>query len=324
MDSKTRSLYLDIIGAMLLLVLLSLEPYAPSVALQYQLLQSPIIIVESSNENMTTASSHANAIISSVTHERRTTMTTGVPNATLVEFVSSIEQIRGHLDQALVNKESRNNTLAQTHALHPIEEKVYSNIEDQLANQSNILNQTLSAALQNLPSSVTDAVLRDFESQIDYVNMLLNGSVQAVVPSSELDNNPAFNASVIVQLLDLAEHEYEEAVSNSIIREIAEYQDAQAFIHRAESIFKSSASRINQSLAHEVEAVNSFFSVLNSSVNNRDDPETIDATIHAIRHMLVEITGLSENQLIGKEEETDAEEEEEEEDAEGQDSVARI
>jgi hypothetical protein len=37
--------------------------------------------------------------------------------------------------------------------------------------------------------------------------------------------------------------------------------------------------------------------------------------------MLVEITGLSENQLIGKEEETDAEEEE---DAEEQDSVARI
>jgi hypothetical protein len=320
MDSKPRSLYLGIVGAMLLLVLLSLEPYAPSVALQYQSQQSPIIIIESSNENMANGSHRANAITSSVAHEI-TTMTS-VLNVTLVEFVSNIEQIRGHLDQALVNKESGNNTLAQTHALHLIEEKVYSNIEDQLANQSNILNQTLSAALQNLPSSVTDAVLQDFESQIDYINMLLNGSVQAVVPSSELNNNnPAFNASVIVQLLDLAEHEYEEAVANGTIIEVVEYQDAQALIHRAESIFKSSASRIDQSLAHEVEAVNAFFSILNSSVINRDDSETIDATIHAIRHMLVEITGLSENQLIGKEEEkTDAEEE----DAEEQDSVARI
>jgi hypothetical protein len=320
--TQSRSPYLGIVVAIFLLMLLSLEPYAPSVAIQYQSQHSPIVIVGSNNENMTTESSHANAIISSVAHERRTTMTTGVPNATLVEFVSSIEQIRGHLDQALVNKESGNNTLAQTHALHLIEEKVYSNIEDQLANQSNILNQTLSAALQNLPSSVTDAVLQDFESQIDYINMLLNGSVQAVVPSSELNNNnPAFNASVIVQLLDLAEHEYEEAVANGTIIEVVEYQDAQALIHRAESIFKSSASRIDQSLAHEVEAVNAFFSILNSSVINRDDSETIDATIHAIRHMLVEITGLSENQLIGKEEEkTDAEEE----DAEEQDSVARI
>ena len=309
MDSKTqfRSPYLSIVGAMLLLVLLSLEQYAPSVATQYQSQRSPIIILEDSNENMTTAaSSHANAITSSIAHE--TTTATNVPDVTLVEFVSSIEQIRGHLDQAFINKESGNNTLALAHSLHPIEEEVYSRIEDQLANQSNILNQTLSAVLRNLPSNVRDAVLEDFENQIDYANMLLNGSVQAVIPSLELNNNnPAFNASVVAQLLDLAEHEYEEAVSNSIIREIVEYQNAQAFIHRAESIFKSSASRINQSLAHEVEAVNAFFSILNSSVSNRDDPETIDATIHAIQHMLVEITGLSESQLIGKEEEEEQE-----------------
>jgi hypothetical protein len=219
----------------------------------------------------------------------------------LVEFVSSIEQIRGHLDQALINKESGNNTLAQTHTLHPIEEKVYSNIEDQLANQSNILNQTLSAALQNLPSSVTDAVLQDFENQIDYVNMLLNGSVQAVLPSSELGNGPAFNASVIVQLLDLAEHEYEEAVANGTIIEVVEYQDAQAFIHRAESVFKSSVGRINPNLTHEVEEVNEFFSNLNGAVNNREDPATVETTINGIIHELAEITGLSESQLIGEE-----------------------
>ena len=319
MDSKTqfRSPYLSIVGAMLLLVLLSLEQYAPSVATQYQSQRSPIIILEDSNENMTTAaSSHANAITSSIAHE--TTTATNVPDVTLVEFVSSIEQIRGHLDQALVNRESGNNTLALAHSLHPIEGEVYSSIEDQLANQSIILNQTLSAVLRSLPSSVRDANLQDFEDQIDYANMLLNGSMQAVVPSLEFKNSPAFNASIVGQLLDLAEDEYEEAVANGIIREITEYQNAQAFIHRAESIFKSSASRINQSLAHEVEAVNAFFSILNSSVNNRDDPETIDATIHAIRHMLMEITGLSERRLIDKEE-IDTEE-----DAEEQDSIAGI
>lgn len=314
MDSKTRfrTPYLGIVGAMLLLVLFSLEPYALAVTIQHQLQHSPIVIVGDSNKNMPSESSRANAIISRVAHERRA-MTSNIPNATLVKFVSSIEHIRGHLDQALVNKESGNNTLALTHAFHLIEEELYSNIEDQLANQSSVLNQTLSAVLRNFPSSARDANLQDFEDQIGYVNMLLNGSVQAVVPSLEFNNSSAFNASIVGQLLDLAEDEYEEAVANGIIIEIPEYQVAQAFIHRAESMFNSSASRINQSMVHEVQAVNAFFWILNSSVNNIDNPETIDATIHAIRHMLMEITGLSERRLIDKEEI----------DTEEQDSISR-
>src|SRR5918997_2296419 len=298
-----RSPYLGIVGAMVLLALLSSSgPYALSFGVQYQPpQQSATIIAASSNQNMTTAATIPNGT-STVANE--TTMMASVPDVTLVEFVSSIEQIRGHLDQALINKESGNNTLAQTHSLHPIEE-VYSSIEDQLVNQNSTLNQTLSAALQNLSSTVTPADLQDFESQIGNVNMLLNNSVQTLVPSSEL-NNPAFNASVEGRLLHLAGHEYEEAVANGTIIEVVEYQDAQAFIHRAESIFKSSASRINQSLAHEVQEVNEFFSNLNGAVNNRDEPGTVETTINGIIHELAEITGLSESQLIG--EETDAEE----------------
>ncbi|MDQ5842464.1 MAG: hypothetical protein M3286_03140, partial [Thermoproteota archaeon] len=95
---------------------------------------------------------------------------------------------------------------------------------------------------------------------------------------------------------------YGEAVANGTITEVVEYQDAQAFIHRAENVFKSSASRINQSLAHEVEEVNQFFSSLNNAVNNRDNPPTIETSINGIIHELAEITGLSESQLIGGEE----------------------
>jgi len=297
--ANLRSPYLGIVGAMVLLALLSSSgPYALSFGVQYQPQQSATIIVAGSNQNMTTAATSPNGT-TSVANETTTTMAT-VPDVTLVEFVSSIEQIRGHLEQALINKESGNNTLAQTHSLHPIEE-VYSTIEDQLVNQNSMLNQTLSGALQNLSSTVTNATLQDFESQIDYVNMLLNNSVQTLVPSSELNNNPAFNASVVGRLLHLAGHEYEEAVANGTIIEVVEYQDAQAFIHRAESIFKSSASRINQTLAHEVEEVNEFFSNLNGAVNNRDDHETVETTINGIIHELAEVTGLSESQLIGEE-----------------------
>ena len=216
-----RSPYLGIVGAMVLLALLSSSgPYALSFGVQYQPpQQSATIIAASSNQNMTTAATIPNGT-STVANE--TTMMASVPDVTLVEFVSSIEQIRGHLDQALINKESGNNTLAQTHSLHPIEE-VYSSIEDQLVNQNSTLNQTLSAALQNLSSSVTNAELQDFDSQINYVNTLLNNSVQTLVPSSELSNNPTFNASVVGRLLHVAGHEYEEAVANGTIREVLFY-----------------------------------------------------------------------------------------------------
>src|SRR5919112_3265746 len=144
-QTNLRSMYLRIVGAMALLALLSSSgPYALSFGVQYQPRQTATIIVASSNENMTTTSPGSNAT-SSIANE--ITTRANIPNATLVEFVSSIEQIRGHLDQALINKESGNNTLAQIHTFHPVEE-VYSSIEDQLVNHNSTLNQTLSAALQ--------------------------------------------------------------------------------------------------------------------------------------------------------------------------------
>src|SRR5919107_1312582 len=206
-QTNLRSPYLRIVGAMALLAVLSSSgPYALSFGVQYQPQQSATIIVASSNENMTTTSPSTNAT-SSIANE--TTTLASIPNATLVGFVSNIEQIRGHLDQALINKESGNSTLAQTHVLHPIEE-VYSSIEEQLANQNSTLNQTLSAALQNLSSSVTNAALEEVNGQTNSINILLNNSVHAVVPSSEFNNNAAFNASVVARLLDIAVHEYEE------------------------------------------------------------------------------------------------------------------
>jgi hypothetical protein len=297
--ANLRSPYLGIVGAMVMLALLSSSgPYVLSFGVQYQPQQSATIVVASSNENMTTVSSPSGNGTTTIANE--TTTMSSAPNATLVEFVSNIEQIRGHLDQALINKESENITLAEAHTLHPIEE-IYSSIEDQLANQNSTLNQTLSAALQNLPSSATNATLQEFESQIDYVNTLLNDSMQAVVPSAEFSNNPAFNASVVGRLLDVAGHEYEEAVENGTVKAIVEYQDAQAFIYRAHLVFNSSASNINQSMAHEVEEVNEFFSNLNGAVNNKEDPATVETTINGIIHELAEITGLSESQLIGEE-----------------------
>jgi hypothetical protein len=297
--TNNRSPYLGIFGAMVLVTLLSSSGlYALTYGVPYQpQQQAATIIVASANQNTTGQATSPNGT-SSIANETLTSTATA-PNVTFVEFVSNIEQIRGHLDQALVNKESGNDTLAQTHTLHPIEE-VYASIEEQLVSQNGTLNETLSVALQDLSSSVPNVSPEQFRGQIDSINALLDDSVEILVPSSEL-NNPAFNASVVARLLHIAGHEYEEAVANGTINEIVEYQDGQAFIHRAENIFNSSASNINQSMAHEVEEVNELFLNLNTAVTNRDDPRNVVTTINGIIHELAEITGLSESQLTGEE-----------------------
>ena len=298
--TNLRSPYLGIFGAMVLVMLLSSSGlYALTYGVPYQpQQQSATIMGASANQNTTGVATSPNGT-SGLANETATTSTAIAPDVTFIEFVSSIEQIRGHLDQALGNKESGNDTLAQTHSLHPIEE-VYASIEELLASQNGTLNQSLSVALQDLSSSVPNATPEELRGQIDSINMLLDNSVQTLVPSSEL-TNPVFNASVVARLLHIAGHEYEEAVANGTIREIAEYQDGQAFIHRAESIFNSSASNINQSMAHEVEEVNELFLNLNTAVTNRDDPGNVETTINGIIHELAEITGLSESQLTGEE-----------------------
>ena len=298
--TNLRSPYLGIFGAMVLVMLLSSSGlYALTYGVPYQpQQQSATIMGASDNQNTTGVATSPNGT-SNLANETATASTATAPDVTFIEFVSSIEQIRGHLDQALGNKESGNNTLAQTHALHPIEE-VYTSIEELIVSQNGTLNQSLSVALQDLSSSVPNATPEELGGQIDSINMLLDNSVQTLVPSSEL-TNPAFNASVVARLLHIAGHEYEEAVANGTIREIAEYQDGQAFIHRAESIFNSSASNINQSMAHEVEEVNELFLNLNTAVTNRDDPGNVETTINGIIHELAEITGLSESQLTGEE-----------------------
>jgi len=286
--TNPRSPYPGIFGAMALVTLLSSSGLcALTYGVPYQPQQSPSIIGTSANQNTTDEGNET------------MTSTATAPNVTFVEFASDIEQIRGHLDQALANKESGNDTLAQAHTLHPIEE-IYASIEDQLVSQNGTLNETLSVALQNLSSSVPNVGPEELGGQIDSINMQLDNIVQTLVPSSEI-SNPTFNASVIARLLEIAGHEYGEAVADGTIIEIVEYQDGQAFIHRAQSIFNSSASSIDQSMVQEVDEVNELFSNLNNAINNRDDPANVETTINGIIQELAEITGLSESQLTGGE-----------------------
>src|SRR3712207_5504786 len=99
--TNPRSPYLGIFGAMILVTLLSSSGlYALTYGAPYQAQQSASIIGASANQNTTGVASSPNAT-SGVANATMTSTATA-PNATFVEFVSNVEQIRGHLDQALV------------------------------------------------------------------------------------------------------------------------------------------------------------------------------------------------------------------------------
>ncbi|MDW3605004.1 MAG: hypothetical protein QOK67_08190 [Nitrososphaeraceae archaeon] len=219
-------------------------------------------------------------------------------NSTQVDFVSNMEQIRGHLNAAVMNKEAGNNTLAKAHTLHPIAE-IYSSIEPQISNTNATLNETLATNLNQFSKMVNTSSVDEFDTQSQKINGLLNQTVLQVIPN-EIANNNTFKLGVVSDLLSIAGVEYGEAVENGTITEIVEYQDGQAFVSRAQDVFGQASPLVPQEMNNEVQETNQFFSSLNNAIQNKSNPEVADRSIGAIIHELSEITGISEAGLGGQ------------------------
>ena len=213
----------------------------------------------------------------------KTTSTTNLSsNTTLIDFVSNIEQIRAHLDAAMMNKQAGNNSLAQAHTLHPIAE-IYSSIEPQIANANMTLNQTLASNLNELSQMVNSSTTVEFNTQAQKINGLVNQTVKQVVPV-ETANNSTFGLAVVADLLSIASAEYGEAVENGTIKEIVEYQDGQAFVSRAQDLMVQTSTGLLQEKTPEIQETNKLFSDLNTAIQNKSSPELVDTSIRAIIH----------------------------------------
>ena len=224
-------------------------------------------------------------------------------NTTLVDFVSNIEQIRGHLEQAISNKQAGNNILVLAHTLHPIEE-IYSSIEGQLSNANSTLNQTLSSNLNQLSQMASNSTVGRFNTQAQIVNGLLNQTIEKVIPTETRNNNnnTAFNLMVIADLLSIAGSEYKEAVENGTIKELVEYQDAQGFVSRARSVFEQRSSLLSsslkpQELSDKIQKIKESFYDLNNAIQNKSNPEVVNTSIRAIIDEISGIIGISKEVL---------------------------
>jgi hypothetical protein len=246
---------------------------------------------------------HSGFDISVFAQEQNTTTTMSASNAsqvnsTQIGFVSKMEQIRGHLNAAVMNKEAGNNTLAKAHTLHPIAE-IYSSIEPQISNTNVTLNETLATNLNQLSQMVNTSSSNEFNAQSQKVNGLLNQTLQQVIPAGIADNS-TFRLGVVSDLLSIAGVEYGEAVENGTIKEIVEYQDGKAFVSRAQNLFSQTSPTLPSNLNPEAQEANTFFSDLSGAIQNKSSPEVVNRSTGAIIHEISEITGISEEELGGQ------------------------
>jgi hypothetical protein len=235
---------------------------------------------------------------STPTSPRNTNKTISDLNSTQVDFVSNIEQIRGHLNAAVMNKEVGNNSLAKAHTLHPIAE-IYSSIEPLISNANSTLNNTLASNLNQLSQVVNTSSPDEFGTRSQKINALLNQTIQQIIPIEAISNS-TFKLGVVSDLLSIAGEEYGEAVENGTIKEMVEYQDGQAFISRAQDVFRQASSMNPQEMNHKVEEIKQQQSNLNTAIQNKPSPEVVDRSLGAIIHEISEITGVGEENPGGQ------------------------
>jgi hypothetical protein len=232
-------------------------------------------------------------LIEGIVHEFEEAVPSGNEH---VDFAANIEFIKGHLTKAVDNKQAGETALAIAHSGHPIEE-VYSLIKGELAEHNENLETDLNDSLSQLAGQVEDLSATDFQSQVTTIDQMLDEALDSVIGQSE-QSDPQFNAQVAIALLETAEVEYEEAVSEGMIVEMIEYQDSTAFIERAELIFNSIKAELPE---HEAEELEEFFVQINSLTESNASFEEVGTLIGGIIHEFEEAAGLEgeEGELDG-------------------------
>ena len=203
-----------------------------------------------------------------------------------LEFVYNIEQMKGHLEQAIVNKENGNNTLTQAHIQHPIVE-IYDAIEAQLAAADSNHNTLLFNSLNQLSKNADNSDLAQFKKQTNGVNQILDEAIDLVAPG----DNSTFTLIVASWLLDAANTEYDSGVRNGKIIQIVEYQDAIGFISRSESLLNDTLPMLNESMKVTGDEAYKLYPELNSKVLTMVDINDIYITNSQIKQKIANITG---------------------------------
>jgi hypothetical protein len=216
-----------------------------------------------------------------------------------LEFGAGLEETLGHFWAIEQNLDDNNAVLALVHATHPVAE-LYDAMKPTLVATSPSLDAKVSKILDDLGAK-TDSrqVTRaDADKAIADAKKVV-AIARSQVIGDDIADDTEFKLELMKTLLKTSIAEYEEAVSDGVIGEMAEFQDGSAFVWRSSIIFEEIE---NDSLcSYELLSFSGFctnlveieelFEDVNEAYDKRADPEDVAVLIGGILHKIDEILG---------------------------------
>ncbi len=204
-----------------------------------------------------------------------------------LEFAGYLEETLGHFWALEKNLDESNAELVIVHATHPVAE-LYDLMKPELEEHDAVLDAQLRQILFELKEKTTLDVTREqAQDAIDQAKNVVEIARDTVV-GSEGDKTD-FKIKLIIGLLETSIVEYEEAVSDGQIKEMAEFQDGSAFVWRSQQIYDTIASEVPE---HEAEEIAEFYEDLWDAYDTNADPSTVETLAGGIIHELEEVAGM--------------------------------
>ena len=204
-----------------------------------------------------------------------------------LEFAGTLEESLGHFWALELNLDEQNSQLALVHAAHPISE-LYDTMSSHLQENPEF-DSKLQETLMELQNRASTEVNRDeAQAAIDDAKKILEEARMMVV-GEEQSNDPSFKMQLIMALLETTKVEYEEAVVDGVIEEMAEFQDGSAFVWRSQQIYESLESGLDPV---DSSRINEYYSEVWEQFEQRESSESVENSIDLVISEFEELSGI--------------------------------
>jgi hypothetical protein len=161
-----------------------------------------------------------------------------------LQIATTLERMKGHLISALENYRLGQVPLAQAHVTHPLHEE-YKTLPSTFPSEHPWLDQTLREAFTRLQQSIGGHPdVAALEAEVNADIRLLDQGLRSLL-GTEIFHNPRFRSALSVHLLAKIADEYDEAIKDGKVVNIAEYQDAFGFLQRLRALVEQQADRLS-------------------------------------------------------------------------------
>ena len=202
-----------------------------------------------------------------------------------LDFGAGLEETRGHFWAIEQNLDDNNAKLALVHATHPIAE-LYDAMKPTLVATSPSLDAKILQTLEELGEKAsTDVSRADADAAIADARAIVDMAESQVI-GDDIAADPGFRLELMKTLLETSIAEYEEAISDGDIVEMAEFQDGSAFVWRAGVIFSEIEGDVPSHEAHEIEEL---FEEVEAAYDRRADPSEVAMLTNGILHEIDEV-----------------------------------